>query len=260
MQLNHYRSGAGPPLVLMHGIGHHWQGWLPVIDRLTPQREVIAPDLPGFGASPMPPPGTVPGIGALADLVSGFLDDLGLERPHVAGNSMGGWLALELAKRGRVASATALSPAGFHNSVEAVYQRATLWTMSRSARLLAPRAEKIVSRPRLRTLAFSQIVARPQVVPREEMGPAIRALAYAPWFDEMLTALAAERFGGGERISVPTTIAWGGRDRLLLPHQARRAARAVPRARMRTLHGCGHVPMSDDPEQVAQVLLEGSAS
>ncbi len=82
-----------------------------MLDRLDPGRDVVALDLPGFGASPPPAPGTPPGIESLTRLVAEFLDELGLERPHVAGNSLGGWLALELAKRDRVASATALSPA-----------------------------------------------------------------------------------------------------------------------------------------------------
>jgi pimeloyl-ACP methyl ester carboxylesterase len=90
MLLNHHRAGSGDPLVLMHGIGSHWQVWEPVLPMLTARHDVIAVDLPGFGDSPMPPPGTPPGIDSLCDLVLGFLADLGIERPHVAGNSLGG--------------------------------------------------------------------------------------------------------------------------------------------------------------------------
>jgi pimeloyl-ACP methyl ester carboxylesterase len=259
MQLNYHRVGDGPPLVLIHGIGHRWQGWEPVFDRLTPERELIAIDLPGFGDSPPPPPGTPAGIDSITDLVSGFLDDLGLERPHVAGNSLGGWAALELAKRGRAASATALSPAGFQNALEAVYQQTSFRITVRFSRLIAARAEQVLSRPRLRVLAFAQLVRRPLQIPLAEVGPTVRALAHAPWFDETLRAINTGRFTGGERIAVPTTIAWAEHDLILLPRQARRAARAIPSARMLTLHGCGHVPMTDDPEQVAKVLLEGSA-
>ena len=73
MQLNHYRAGAGEPLVLLHGIGSHWQMWEPVLPMLSARHDVIAVDLPGFGDSPMPPPGTPPGIDSLCDLVLGFL-------------------------------------------------------------------------------------------------------------------------------------------------------------------------------------------
>ena len=259
MALNYHRTGSGPTLVLIHGIGHHWQGWEPVIDRLAGERDVIAIDLPGFGESPMPPAGTPAGAGTLTGLVADFLDGLGVERPHVAGNSLGGWISLELAKRGRVASATGLSPAGFHNRLEAIYQLTLFRILIRTTRLIAPNVERILSRPRLRQLAFQQLVAHPLQIPRHEIGPSVRALANAPWFDETLRAINDEHFTGGAAISVPVTIAWGERDRVLLPRQAQRAARAIPSARMLTLAGCGHVPMTDDPDQVARVILAGSA-
>ncbi len=90
MLLNHHREGTGEPLVLIHGIGHFWQGWRPVIERLSAEREVIAIDLPGFGHSPLPPAGTPAGITSLTDLVAGFCADIGLERPHVAGTRSAG--------------------------------------------------------------------------------------------------------------------------------------------------------------------------
>jgi pimeloyl-ACP methyl ester carboxylesterase len=256
----YHRSGSGPPLVLIHGIGSRWQIWEPVLGRLESEREVVAFDLPGFGESPMPAPGTPAGIESLTDLSASILDQLGLERPHVAGNSLGGWISLELAKRGRVRSATVLSPAGFHNSREAVYQRASLWMTLRLTRLLAPHADRLSTSPALRRLTWSQIVARPELIPPTDAAASARALAYAPWFDETLRVIIHERFTGGERIDVPVTIAWGEKDRLLLPRQAPRAARRVRGARLITLTGCGHVPMYDDPVQVSRVLLEGSGN
>ena len=258
MQLSHQRLGTGPPLVLIHGIGSRWQVWEPVLYRLAADRDVVALDLPGFGASPMPPPGTPPGAGSLTQLVSEFLDELGLERPHVAGNSLGGWLSLELAKRGHAASATGLSPGGFLNRPETVFAQASLLIAFRLAQLLAPRADRLLSRPGARKLALGQFVARPErMTPAEAVGD-LRGLAGAAWFEPTLRAIAAEHFTDGARIDAPVTIAWGEKDRLLLPHQAGRAAREIPRARFLTLAGCGHVPMYDDPDQVARVLLEGS--
>jgi pimeloyl-ACP methyl ester carboxylesterase len=260
VELNHHRGGTGEPLVLIHGIGSRWQMWEPVLSSLEPQRDVIALDLPGFAASPPPPAGTPPGVDSLTRLVSEFLDGLGLERPHVAGNSLGGWISLELAKRGRVRSATLLSPAGFHNDRERIYERACLWTAVRAARLLAPVADKLARSRIARKLSFGMFVARPEQISPEDAAASTRALADAWWFDETLAALVNDRFTGGERIDVPVTIAWGEKDRLLLPRQAPRAGRTVPAARLVTLRGCGHVPTYDDPEQVAGVLLEGSAA
>ena len=260
MQLNHHRAGRGEPLLLMHGIGMSWHAWRPVLPLLEAERDVIAIDLPGFGASPMPPTGTAAGARSLARLVAEFLKEIGVGRPHAAGNSLGGWTSLELAKQGLVRSATGLSPAGFHNERERRFQRASLASTRRGSRLIAPYAE-LLMRPRLaRAMFASQYYAHPTRIPANETAANIRAVADAPWFDETLRAITSEeRFDGGEQIEVPITIAWGEHDHLLLPRQARRAQRAIPPARMVTLRGCGHVPMSDDPEQVAGVLLAGSA-
>jgi pimeloyl-ACP methyl ester carboxylesterase len=259
MRLNYHRGGSGEPLVLIHGIGSQWQVWEPVLARLEREREVVALDLPGFGASPPPPPGTPAGVPTLTDLVAEFLSgELGLERPHVAGNSLGGWISLELAKQDRVRSATALSPAGFQSRAEARYGHASLWLANRAARMLAARAESITATPLGRALAVGQVVAHPSRLPAGDAADAIRALGGAEWFDETLAALFEWRFTGGEQIKVPVTIAWGEKDRLLLPRQAARAGQAIPSARMVTLYGCGHVPTFDDPEQVAGVLLDGS--
>lgn len=259
MELNYHRTGEGEPLVLMHGIGMHWQAWEPVLPQLAAERDVIALDLPGFGDSPMPPPGTQAGIESLALLVGAFLDSLGLDRPHVAGNSLGGWISLEMAKRGRVRSATGLSPAGFHNDREKVFQLTSLRLARRMCRLIAPRADRLMRHKLGRALVGGQMFARPGRAAPEYLAGNIRAVAAAPWFDDTLNAIAEGRFNGGQEIDVPVTIAWGDRDHLLLPRQARRAQAAIPTARVIAMPGCGHVPMPDDPEQVARVLLEGSA-
>jgi pimeloyl-ACP methyl ester carboxylesterase len=263
VELNHHRGGGGEPLVLIHGIGSRWQVWEPVLGALEAEREVVALDLPGFGASPMPPAGTVPGLASLTGLVLSFLEEIGIERPHVAGNSLGGWIALELARQGRARSATALSPAGFHNELEARFQRGSLWAAVRAARLIAgsPGAQRrLLGAPRARRLALGQLAAHPERMSFDDAVASIAALAGAPWFDATLPAIVEGHFHGGEQIKVPVTIAWGEKDRLLLPRQARRAAQAIPSAALVTLWDCGHVPTYDDPPQVARVLLDGSRS
>ena len=259
MELNYHRAGSGEPLLLLHGIGSRWQVWQPVLADLETAREVIAVDLPGFGASPMPPPGTPAGVSSLTPMVCDFLDELGLVAPHAAGNSLGGWIALELAKRGRARTVTALSPAGFQNAREAVFQRSTMWTTVRAARVAAPLAPPLLAPPLARRLVFAQLVAHAERIPHADAVGHLRALARAPRFDETLSAINADRFDGGEQIEVPVTIAWGEHDRLLLPRQARRARSAIPGARLLMLRGCGHVPTYDDPPQIARVLLEGSS-
>lgn len=255
VDLNHHRVGSGDPLVLIHGIGSRWQMWEPVLEALAAEYDVLALDLPGFGASPMPPEGTPPGAQSLTTLVAEFLRSAGFDWPHVAGNSLGGLIALELAQRGVARSATALSPAGFASPAEMAFARNSLWIGVRAARLAAPRADRLLVRPGMRRAAFRQFVEHPERLSPSEAAESLRALAAAPWFDATLPALRAREFSGELEIQVPVTIGWGEHDRLLLPRQARRAATEIPKARMVALRGCGHVPTYDDPGQVAKAIL-----
>ncbi|MDF5751593.1 alpha/beta fold hydrolase [Spongiactinospora sp. TRM90649] len=252
MDLAYERRGSGPPLVLLHGIGHHWQAWLPVLDLLAAAHDVIAIDLPGFGASPPLPPGTPYDMDTLADAVEDFCADLGVREPHVAGNSMGGYLALTLAARGVVASATALSPAGFWNHPELIYARIVLTAMrAYTQRVPDRKAETVAASASGRGIAAALLVARPDRLSPAALAAAGRALRDSAGFDETVEALALVMPPAPAKS--PITIAWGERDRLLVRRQAVRAARWSGQ-RVRLLPGCGHVPMSDDPELVAQVV------
>ena len=233
--------------------------WEPILGALEAQRDVIALDLPGFGASPMPDPGTPPGIDSLVRLTGAFLTELGIERPDVAGNSLGGLIALEMARRGMVRSVTALSPAGFANRAESIGSRATLRVSRGLARRVAGRADRLMQSPLLRRLAYSGTVAHPERMSAADAAANLRGLAAAPWFDATLLTVGPMAFRGGAEIQVPVTIGWGTKDRLLLPRQARRAAREIPSARIVMLEDCGHVPMYDDPAAVARLILDTSA-
>ncbi|WP_433251264.1 alpha/beta fold hydrolase [Streptosporangium sp. CA-135522] len=256
MELAFERRGAGPSLVLLHGIGHHWQAWLPVLDRLAAERDVIAVDFPGFGVSPPLPPGTPYTAETLADAIESFCAMLGLHEPHVAGNSLGGYVALELASRGAVRTATALSPAGFWSRSELVYARAALRATRAAARSMPPeRAAAVAGSPLGRMATAGMMVAHPARLSAEALLAATQALADAPGFDDTLDSFTWMMPPAPPK--APITIAWGEHDRLLLRRQAVRAARWSGQ-RVKLLKGCGHLPMSDDPELVAGVLLEGS--
>jgi pimeloyl-ACP methyl ester carboxylesterase len=180
-----------------------------------------------------------------------------LERPHVAGNSLGGAIALELAEGTRVQSATAISPIGFWNRWEFAYGAASLHVTHAGARLTSPIAPLLFGNRVVCTIALWQATARPWRMAGEPAIRGSRAMAAAPAFKAAVKAAGDYRFTGATQ-DVPTTIAWGTRDRLLLSRQARRAQEALPDARFVPLPGCGHIPMTDDPEGVATVLLEGS--
>jgi pimeloyl-ACP methyl ester carboxylesterase len=252
------RRGTGPPLLLMHGIGHRWQAWEPVIDRLAKERDVIAVDLPGFGASPPLPPGTPYDLNTVVTLLKEFTDRLGLDRPHVAGNSLGGLFALEVAERGLARSVTALSPAGFYTPLQLRYAAFVLRACRLGARVPAATMRRLARSPRMRLLMFGMIYGRPDLIGIDTLLADAAALRGAVGFEPTLRAGRRTRFRGALR-DVPVTIAWGTHDRLLRSGQAVRAQQALPHARFVWLRGCGHVPMADDPELVARVLLEGSS-
>ncbi|MEU7741860.1 alpha/beta fold hydrolase [Nonomuraea sp. NPDC049158] len=257
MDLAFERRGTGAPLILLHGIGHHWQAWLPVMDRLAASRTVIAIDLPGFGVSPGLPEGTPYTAESLADAVESFCALLGVREPHVAGNSLGGYIALELASRGVVRTATALSPAGFWSRSELLYCRSVLRALRATARALPPeQAIGLAENPLGRALSAGLLVAHPSRMSPTALIAATQALGGAPGFDETLEAFAGVMPPAPPKS--PITIAWGEHDRLLPRRQAVRAARWSGQ-RVKLLKGCGHVPMSDDPGLVARVLLDGSA-
>jgi pimeloyl-ACP methyl ester carboxylesterase len=253
MTLSYDRQGEGPPLLLLHGLGSCKEMWRPLIPLLAREREVVAVDMPGFGASPRGPR-TVEGLAeALAEFVAG----LGLAGPHVAGNSLGGGVALTMGGMGAASSVCGLSPVGFVAAREGTYARAVLVATRVMAERLAPAAPTLARSAVLRTLLSAHIATRPWRIPAEDAAHWMRMCANATAFWDLLGAADSWR---PPPPGCPTTIAWGERDRLLIySRQAARARRVMPAARHVVLRDCGHIPTWDDPEQVAHVLLSASA-
>ena len=259
MGLAYSRAGSGPPLVLFHGVGHRRQAWDVLLDRLTPHRDVITVDLPGHGDSPPLDVSHRSALEALADDVIGLLDELGLDRPHIGGNSLGGMIALEAALFGRAASVTALSPAGFWRSGrELAYIKGVFRTMQVLGARLRPAAPRLSRSVAGRTLLYAAIVSRPgRMTPEQAEGDLAAFLAAKPALDLILAGAAP--YHGEIPSHVPVTIGWGSKDRMLSPREALVARDRLPHATFVRLPGCGHVPMTDDPELVAKVLLRGSS-
>ena len=253
MTLAHDRGGSGEPLVLIHGFASFRGSWRPVLPMLEAEREVIALDLPGFGASPADVEHPTPA--RLAQAVAAFMDELGLDTPHVAGISMGGWITLELNKMGRTRSACAICPAGFWNRWERAFCKGSLRNTRLNLRLARPLLPRLFRSPALRRAINRQFLEHAErMTPEETVESADRFLGGAG-FDATLEALHEGHFTGGEAVTTPATVAWGDKDNLLLPRQAERARRAIPQARHLWLPGCGHVSMVDDPETTARAIL-----
>ena len=254
--LSHYRAGTGEPLVLIHGIGSQWQVWEPLFEHLTPHRDVIAVDLPGFGDSPVLANGDRPTPPRFAEAVIDLMDDLGVERPVVGGNSLGGWVALEIARRGRARAAAPISPAGFGLPRETAWAKRRLTVERAFAKSQRDRAVPLIRNPATRTPLFAGMIARPWVIPADEAVGMYQNLGDCPGFDATNVALHENTFSAGHEITVPVTIMWGTRDYLLLPRQGPRAQRVLPNARLIRLKGAGHVPTYDAPAEIARLLLE----
>jgi len=252
-RLVHDRTGAGEAVVLIHGIGHRRQAWDPIVDRLAERYDVIRLDLAGFGESPAYPAGTPYTMdNACADLAANFAE-WGLERPHVVGNSLGGAIALELAARGVVSSATVLSPAGFFGRVERLWPLLAL-SLIRLASRLPDRVLRAVSRSRAgRRLVGHLLYTHPGRATAESTYADALAMKNASAF--FPTIREGLHYGlDATGIEVPVTVAWGTKDRLLRYRQAKEARRRLPAARHLPLPGCGHVPMIDAPDLVVSVI------
>ena len=230
--------------------------WQPLFEHLAPRRELIAIDLPGFGESPALPNGSEPSPYALTDAVVDFLDELGLDRPAVAGNSLGGWISLELARRGRARAVAPIDPAGFQLPRERLYSHGRLAFDARVARLGDRHVLPALRNKAVRTIAFAHMVGRPWLIPPGDAVQMARNLGRSPGFDATLEAMNDLTFAAGHEIEVPVTLIWGTRDHILIPRQAERALRVLPTARLHWLRGAGHVPTYDAPAEIARLIAE----
>jgi pimeloyl-ACP methyl ester carboxylesterase len=257
--LAYTRTGAGQPLVLLHGIGMSRRVWDPVLPALAEHFDVIAVDLPGFGESPMPPSPSELDPATIAAAVAEFLDGLAITDPHVAGNSLGGWTALELAAIRPAASVTVLSPAGLWRKHTPLYCRVSLRASWWLARRLRRPLSRLVSWQFGRIAVLGQTHGRPGRMSPEDARRAIRDMATGPGFEPALKATARRRYVAHAPISCPVTVAFGSRDWLLRPRQSRHLDELPASCRVATLPRCGHVPMADDPSAVA-ALITSTAS
>src|ERR1700761_3889446 len=147
-----YRAGEGEPIVLLHGFTGHWRHWKPVLADLVARYEVIAPTLSGHnGGPPFPSGAGLERVADAGDSLEEHLDSLGVGTAHLVGNSMGGALALELAKRGRARTVVALAPAGGWSEGDGEARRLASFfaRQQRVTRAMAPRMAQLVARPKL---------------------------------------------------------------------------------------------------------------
>ncbi|MFE6361549.1 alpha/beta fold hydrolase [Streptomyces sp. NPDC057806] len=257
--LAHSRHGTGSPLLLLHGIGSGRRCWEPVVGLLTARHEVLAVDLPGFGDSPALAADVRPTARELAGAVGRFMDARGIETAHVAGNSLGGWVGLELALSGRVRTLSLISPAGLWRGTTPFTTRLLLRSCRRAAPWLAGPAAPLLRTAASRTALLAGIYGRPARVPYAHARAAARDMARAPGFEATWRAVSTTRFTGGRGIGVPVRVAFGSRDAVLRAGQARFLDELPEGTVAHVLPRCGHLPMHDAPEAVARFILATTA-
>jgi pimeloyl-ACP methyl ester carboxylesterase len=253
-----YEGGKGPPLVLLHGIGGSWRIWRPVIPMLERRHRIYAPTLPGhLGGEPWPWDSEATVYGIVDKLAEDFAQR-GIDRPHVVGNSLGGWIALELARRNIPASVTALSPAGAWRNDRHYQAVARPFRIAHALMpLLIPLVRPLLGIAAVRRSLNAQAMEHGDRVPRDEMLHAMRSLGGTRILPQLLATMG--RKGPIKPlvgIHCPITIAWGEHDKVI-PFETYGAPMlaAAPGAVAATLAGCGHVPMYDAPEMVAALIL-----
>jgi pimeloyl-ACP methyl ester carboxylesterase len=253
-----HRGGAGTPLVLLHGLNLSWRIWQPVIPLLEREHTVIAPTLAGHLGGP-PLPAGPHGIAPVADAVEQLLDDAGLDRAHLVGNSLGGWLACELARRGRASSVVVFSPAGAWATQRDGRRVARLMRDGR-ARSAWPGAPRLLASPGLRRRLMKTALERGDRIPTEVAVAMLDDVRSCVLLDGLLGWLGRDGLTRPFDIdpSCAVRVAWAANDRTIPYLAYGRAFRRLlpPWSELVALRGVGHVPTYDDPELVARTVLQ----
>lgn len=258
-----YSAGSGEPVVLLHGFTASWVLWRPILADLVARYEVIAPTLPGHHGGPSYPAEAPITFEHATDAIEGFLDELGVGTAHFVGNSMGGGVALELAKRGRARSVVALAPAGGWSRGDGEGPRIGAFFARQIKMLKRTHAwsERIMRRPGTRRLAFREIMRHGELVSPADAAAISEAALRCSISQRAIHALSADEagltVGDLDRIACPVLLATPQFDRVLPgPRHAPRYRREIPRVKAVTLPGCGHVPVWDDTELVTKLIVE----
>jgi pimeloyl-ACP methyl ester carboxylesterase len=256
-----YRAGSGEPVVLLHGFTGAWHHWRPLLGGLAARYEVIAPTLAGHDGGP-PFPEVPMSFASACDSLESHLDELGVGSAHFVGNSLGGGLTLELAKRGRARSVVALAPAGGWSDGDGEARRLARFfaQQTRMARISARAIPTVMSRPRSRRLAMREVMRHGERMSCAEAVAMARSSARCTVSEAAIAALRADSelaLRELERISCPVLLASPEFDRVLpAERHAPRFRREIPGVQWQTLPDCGHVPMWDAPGSLLRMIDE----
>jgi pimeloyl-ACP methyl ester carboxylesterase len=251
------RGGTGSPLLCLHGFMDTWRTWELVLPMLERRRDVLALTLPGHAGGPSIE--RTVSTDAFVDAVERSMDAAGLELAHLVGNSLGGYVAFQLAARGRAASVVAFAPAGGWAPGDVSYAdllRAQ-WELHAQAKAAAARAEAFVATPQGRRGATELITTNFEHIPADLLAHQMLGTASCKAAGPLIENALTEGWTlDAEQITCPVRIVWGTADKLLpWPQAAARYRNELPHADWVLLDGIGHCPQLDVPVEAAHLIL-----
>jgi pimeloyl-ACP methyl ester carboxylesterase len=251
---------AGPPLVLLHGVGDNAFDWQWVMPTLARTHRVYAPDLPGSGGSAKPLAEYSPAF--FTCFVAAFLDTLEIDRAAVVGSSLGGLVALRLAlaEPERVTALGLVSSAGLGREVTYTLRSMSLPGYGKLAVAWGKRrpgaAQRALGRAAL-------VFARPRDTPRKWLKEQYRLARLPGFLEAQLATIRAQVGLKGQRevlvdrlvqLERPTLVVWGTRDRVLPYSQAKEAFSCLQEGYLELIPECGHLPQVEQPERFVSSL------
>jgi pimeloyl-ACP methyl ester carboxylesterase len=258
--INYVDLGAGErePVVFVHGLSGQWQNWLENLPRAAQERRVLAPDLPGFGLTPEPRERiTIPWYGRC---VEAFCEKLGLGEVAMVGNSMGGFIAAEVAIQfpSRVSRLVLVSAAGISSTN---IRRRPILLAGRIATAIATntaaRDRELASRPITRHLSLAFVARHPKLLRADLAYEGFFKGTSKPGFDDALRACLDYDFTDRlPEVRVPTLIVWGENDSIIPVRDANEFERLIPDSRKVVMQETGHIPMAERPQAFNDLLLE----
>jgi pimeloyl-ACP methyl ester carboxylesterase len=242
---------------LLHGFTDTWRTWELALPALERRHDVLAVTLPGHAGGP--PLDDELSDASLVDAVERAMDEAGFDTAHVAGNSLGGYVALQLAERGRAEGVVALAPAGGWAPGDESYRESLDYfvRMKSLVEQALPHADAIVASPEGRRQATLNIVENFEHIPPELIVHLMRGAAACDAVHPLVDYARANGWRlHADRIDCPVRVVWGTADRLL--EYPRAAARyrddSLPAADWVELDGIGHCIQLDVPLEAAELI------
>jgi len=253
-----HRGGCGPPLVLLHGFTDTWRTWDLVLPQLERHHDVLAPTLVGHAGGP--PLEREVSADLLPDAIERAMDEAGFETAHIVGNSLGGYLALQMAARGRAKSVVALAPAGGWAKGDDSYKETLDFFpgLVEQVKQIAPYADQLLTTDEGKRRATLFTTVNYKHIPAELLAHQTRGVAACEGVVAMSEFAKREGYGlDAEQISCPVRVVWGTEDKLLpWPSAAVRFRDDwLPHADWVELDGVGHCPQLDVPLEAAQLIV-----